>query len=170
MGLFDLIFGGNKGKGDDPEEEINRNKADGDLFVGRKENVGHDQESETSNPRAIKKAERLDTGLDEVARRTRDMRLDSEHMRKIDDKLRGTIESIRNAGSSNIEHQRGAKLRHQMRSSYSKIAKEQEDHIDKMQNNGASERQVKEARRKLENTRRGMSEMYRRAGGSGRLK
>jgi len=169
MGLFDLIFGTNRSKGDDPEEEISRNKAYGNLYEGGQGRVDHNKEEEMLNPRAMKRAERLDSGLDEVARRAKDMRLDEKHMEKTFGKVERAIGKVREAKNARVEQLRLQELRHKMRSSYSKIEKEHEDRLVELRAKGATDRHIRAEELKMKRTREDMSSMYRRAGGSGNL-
>ena len=169
MGLFDLIFGGGS-KGDDPEEEIERNKAYGDLAAGGEGRVDHNEEKEFSNPRAMKRAEHLGGGLDEVARRAKDMRLDERHMEKTFGKLDRAIEKVGDAKNSHVLQQRQQELRHKMRSGYAKIEQEHEGRIEELKRKGATDRRIREEENKMKKTRDDMSSMYRKAGGSGMLK
>ena len=170
MGLFDLFFGANRSKGDDPEEEIKRNKARGNLFAGGEGNVDHNQERETNNPRAMKIADRLSGGLDEVERRTKDMQLDERRMDKISGKLSRAIEKVGDAKNLHDMHDRQVVLRRKMRGSYAKIEQEHEKRIEELKRKGTTERRIREEEFKMKKTREEMSSMYRRAGGSGMLK
>jgi hypothetical protein len=170
MGLFDLIFGTNRSKGDDPEDEIERNKAYGNLYEGGQGRVDHSKEEELSNPHAMKRAERLSGGLDEVARRAKDMQLDENRMERTFGKIGSAIEKVGEAKNSNVMRQRQQDLRHKMRSSYAKIEQEHENRIEELKRKGATDRRIKDEENKMRKTRDDMSSMYRRAGGSGMLK
>ena len=168
MGLFDLIFGGGS-KGDDPEEEIERNKAYGDLASGGEGRVDHRKESEASNPRAMKRADGFGDGLDDVARRVKEMHLDERHMDKALGKVERAIGHVAESKNSRVEQMRLQELRHKMRSSYSKIAKEHEDRLVELRAKGATDRHIRSEELKMKKTREDMSSMYRKAGGSGSL-
>lgn len=174
MGLWDTIFG-NRLKGDDPEEEIERNKAYGDLYSGGEGRVDHVENEETAvgNQRAVKNADRLTGGLEEVERRTREMRLGdrgNRHLEKTFGKLDRAIDKVGQAENSRILQQRQEALRHKIRSGYSKIEQEHAQRIEELRRKGATDRHIKEEEHKMKKTREDMSSMYRRAGGSGMLK
>lgn len=168
MGLFDLIFGTNRSKGDDPEEEINRNKARGNLFAGGEGNVDHNK-TEESNPRAVERAERLSGGLDEVARRAREMGFNERNRNRSLGKVERAIEKVGEAKNSHMERIRLQELRQKMRSSYSTIVKEHEDRLVELRSKGATDRHISAEKLKMKRTREDMSRMYRGAGGSGNL-
>lgn len=169
MGLFDLIFGG-RSKGDDPEAEIERNnKAYGDLYVGGQGRTDHEEQNEVANPRAMKRADGFGNNLEDVARRVKNLHLDERHMDKTLGKVERAIGKVGEARNARVEQARLQELRHKMRSSYAKIAKEHEDRLVELRAKGATDRRIREEEMKMRKTREDMSSMYRRAGGSGSL-
>jgi hypothetical protein len=173
MGIFDFLLG-RKSSGDALDGEIEKErKTYGDLYSGGAGRVNRDLDNshaekiEKNNPSLERKVSRLQDDLRGVERRTRDLHIYANPVKKKIGKVESLIGGVRDAGNS---HVMSAKLRTGLKKSYSKIKEENDRHLEKLRHDGATDRHIRDEERKLDKIRKDMSSMYRRSGGSGMLK
>lgn len=174
MGLWDLIFGGGK-KVDDIDDEIDRGegKTYGDLYAGGRGTSHHDfneEDSPRTDPRLAGRTNRLSENLEDVERRAKALHIDDRRLEKTVGKIGRGIEKLGNSDNPGSVSVRNAALRKKIRSGYEKLEGEHEKRLEKLREDGASERRLKEEQLKMKRLRDDMSSMYRRSGGSGMLK
>jgi len=178
MGFLDFILGRRSSTEDELDAEIERQEktAYGDLYAGGAGRAPHvlDDHSEElpdkSNRVLDRKTSRMQEDLQQVERRARDLHIYDEKVRKRIGKVESSIGRVHDARNPIIRSQQNSKLRERLRKGYGKIRQENEQRLEKLRQDGASDRRLREEEIKLRKIRDDMSSMYRRSGGSGMLK